>query len=502
MTTTVGRPVETGAVTGRMGEDLRTFIERCRELGEVQDIRGADWNQEIGALTEAAAELLPNPPLMLFDDIKGYPSGYRVAALNLGTHRRVAAALDLPVDLSKLELLRLAAAKMTAAQERPLPPREVSDGPVMQNVCEGDAIDLWKFPVPLYHASDGGRYIGTGDSLINRDPESGYVNMGTYRQQVHDRNVLGLWISPGQQGRQILQRYWSQGKSCPVVATYGSDPQTFMISYSQLPWGKSELDVVGGLRERPLDVVRGPLTGLPIPANAEVAIEGEVPPPEVDAREEGPFGEWPGYYSGGTRGTGELQPVIHVKALYHRDNPILVNMAPLWTGASGVGLDLKAALLWDQLERSGIQDIAGVWLHSRYLVVVAIRQRYGGHAQQVGMGVLSCGAVARNGRHVVIVDDDIDPSNINEVLWALQTRVDPESDIETFGGYWSTPLDPRMPPSKREARDYTNGRAVFYAVRPFSWKEKFPQVSRSPREIRQAVVEKYRSVLPFGTGYS
>ncbi|HLG70294.1 MAG TPA: UbiD family decarboxylase [Chloroflexota bacterium] len=478
-----------------MIEDLRQFLAACQELGEVTEIHDADWHEEIGALTEATAELIDNPPALLFDRIKGYPAGYRVFALPLATHTRIAAALGIDPRKPKLEVLREASNRMNQAQSRPIPPVEVGTAPVMENVLKGDQIDMLKFPVPLYHSSDGGRYIGTGDSLINRDPESGFINMGTYRQQVHGRDLLGLWMSPGQQGRQICQKFWDRGLACPVVATYGTDPQVFFPSHTALPWGVCELDVAGGLRGAPVEVIPGPLTGLPIPARAEIAIEGEVPPPKVEAADEGPFGEWPGYYSGGTRGTGEQQPVIRIKALYHRNDPIIMSMPPLWPGAQEMGLDFKAALLWDQLESAGIQDVAGVWVHSRYLIVVAIRQRYAGHAKQAGMAVLGLNAIARNGRLVVIVDEDIDPSDLKEVLWAMETRVDPARDIEIVDGAWSTPLDPRMPLDKRDNKDHTNSRAIFYAVRPFTWKDKFPQTSRSPRELRRQVIEKYRDVL-------
>ncbi len=476
-----------------MIDDLRQFIAACREIDEIRDIDDADWREEIGALTEAAAELIDSPPALLFDSIKGYPKGHRVLGLPLASHRRIAVALGLSPGLSKIETMRAAAQRINQAQMAPLAPRQIEarQAPVMQNVVRDEQVDLTRFPVPLFHASDGGRYLGTGDSVINRDPDSDFVNMGTYRMQLHEPALLGLWMSPGQQGRQICQRYWDRGQACPVVATFGVEPATFFPAHTQLPWGVCELDVAGGLRGRPLDVVPGPLTHLPIPAQAEIAIEGEVPPPSEHAHDEGPFGEWPGYYSGGTRGTGEQQPVIRVKALYFRDDPIILSMPPLWTGAPEMGIDFKAALLWDQLESAGIQDVAGVWLHSRYLVVVAIRQRYAGHAKQAGHAVLSLSGVARNGRYVVIVDEDIDPSDLKEVLWAMETRVDPAGDIELVDGCWSTPLDPRMPPAKRQARDFTNSRAIFYAVRPFLWKDKFPEVSRSPRALRQRVMEKF-----------
>ncbi len=487
--------LKTAVEPGVIFDDLRDFIGACQEVDSWRAILGADWDLEIGALTEATAELIPEPPMLVFDRIKGYPAGYRVVSLLLASYKRAALALGLPLDKGKLELVRLAARRVQEAH--PVPPAEIRTGPVMANVLTGDRVDLWRFPVPRFHATDGGRYLGTGDVVITRDPDSGFLNMGTYRMQVHEGNLLGLWMSPGQHGRLICQKYWERGESCPVVATFGGDPLTFMASHTKIPWGKSELDFVGGLRGRPLEVIKGPVTGLPIPAHAEIAIEGEVPPPQEAARDEGPFGEWPGYYSGGTIGTGEPQPVVRVKAVYHQDDPILLNEAPLWPGAPKHGLPINAGILWDQLEHAGIPDVVGVYTYTPYLVVIAIRQRYAGHARQAGMAALACSASARHGRYVVIVDEDIDPTDLKEVLWAMGTRVDPASDIEWVDGCWSTPLDPRMPPEKRDSGDHTNSRAIFHAVRPFPWRGKFPQVSRSSRELRQQVVEKYRSILPF-----
>ena len=270
-----------------------------------------------------------------------------------------------------------------------------------------------------------------------------------------------------------------------------------MAANRKIPWGQSELGLIGGLRGRPLDIIKGPLTGLPIPAHAEIAIEGEVPPPVAEARTEGPFGEWPGYYSGGSLGTGEPQPVIKVKAVYHRDHPILQNEPPLWPGAPRMDPNLGVGILWDQLESAGIQDITGVYSFSPYLNVVAIKQRYPGHAKQAGLGVVAASAAARNGRYVVVVEDDIDPTNLQEVLWAMMTRVDPATDIDIIDKCWSTPLDPRMSPAKRANRDYTNSRAVFYAVRPFEWRDRFPAVSRASRKLREEIIKKYQGVLPF-----
>ncbi len=474
---------------------LQEFVDACMEVDEYRVIEGADWNEEIGALYEAAAEMIDEPPLLLFDRIKGYPPGYRVVSLLTSSTKRSALALGIdPEGKTKAQMQAEAAEKLKSV--KPIPPMEVSTGPVMDNTLTGDTVDLFRFPVPRFHAADGGRYIGTGDSLINRDPDSGFINVGTYRMEVHEPNLLGLWMSPGQQGRLICARYWERGEACPVVATFGGDPMLFRYSSMKIPWGHSELEWAGGLRGRAIEVLKGPVTGLPIPAYAEIAIEGEVPPPSVLARNEGPFGEWPGYYSGGTIGTGEPQPVIRVKAIYHRHNPILHGSAPMWPGARGGGLGFGNGR--ERLTAAGIQDVVGTGNHMGYIHVVAIRQRYAGHAKQAALAVTSG---LRNGRWVVVVDDDIDPTNLKEVLWAMTTRCDPAKDIEIVDGCWSTPLDPLVSADreKRDSGDYTNSVAIFYATRPFHLRDDFPKVARAPKELRRQVVEKYRSILPFPT---
>jgi UbiD family decarboxylase len=476
-------------------DGLRSFLAECERLGEVKVIRNADWNLEIGALTETVSELVKEPPALMFDEIAGYPKGYRVLSLPTGSRVRMAIALGLPPDTPKMEIVRHAAKRIKHAA--PIPPREVESGPVMQNIMRDNEVDLLKFPVLKSHRHDGGRYIGTGCTFINRDPETGYVNMGTYRMQVHEGNLLGIWQSPGQQGRLIAERYWKEGKACPVVATFGGDPLLFFLSYTKFPFGISELDRAGGMLGRPVEVIRGPLTGLPIPAHAEIAIEGEMPPPSVETRLEGPFGEWPGYYTVGSKGMADEQPVIRVKAVYYRDDPILLNMAPQWPGAPHHSVRFEGGILWEQLEAAGVPGIVGAYVHHSFFVVVAIKQLYAGHAKQAGMAVLGSSASGRNGRFVVIVDEDIDPSNMDEVLWAMTTRVDPATDIEVVENCWASPLDPRMPPDRTVNGPHTNSRAIYYAVRPFAWKDKFPPVNRIGKDQRDAMMKKYAGEFVF-----
>ena len=163
--------------------DLRAFLDATKAAGELREISGAHWNLEIGALTELFAEQTPTPAL-LFDDIPDYPKGRRVLSNVLFSPLRQALALAVEPDLRGIPLVQAIKAKL--AQLKPIAPVELNNAPVWQNVIAGDAVDVGKFPAPHWHEKDGGRYIGTFDAVICRDPDSGYVNVGTYRVQVHD----------------------------------------------------------------------------------------------------------------------------------------------------------------------------------------------------------------------------------------------------------------------------------------------------------------------------
>ena len=241
---------------------------------------------------------------------------------------------------------------------RPLPPRYVNDGPIFENVIEGDAVDVLKFPVPRHHERDKARFIGTADCVVTKDPDSGWYNLGAYRSQVYDGKTVGCQITEGKHGRIHRDKYFARGEPMKVVILCGQDPLLFMLASSPLP-EVSEYDIAGGLRGEPIDVVRGPYTGFPIPADCEIAIEGETVPGET--RPEGPFGEWMGYYSDDT----QERPFVRVKTILHRNDPILT-CAPQHKPVDETGL-LKgiagAAQIWRALEACGIPDVIGVWNH-------------------------------------------------------------------------------------------------------------------------------------------
>ena len=199
-----------------------------------------------------------------FDDVPGYPTGYRILVNAQSERSRLAITLGLPLEIGTWELMDEWERRMDESQ--PVPPMVVEDGPVMENVLEGDEVDLFRFPTPLWHPQDGGRYLGTGDCVITRDPEGSWINVGTYRVMVHDRDHTGLYISPGKHGRLHRDKYFARGEPMPVLAIVGMDPLLFLASCLEIPLGVNEYEWAGAVKRGPVAVVRGRHTGLPMPA--------------------------------------------------------------------------------------------------------------------------------------------------------------------------------------------------------------------------------------------
>ncbi|MBI2959083.1 MAG: UbiD family decarboxylase [Betaproteobacteria bacterium] len=474
--------------------DLREFLAKAKELGECRTIEGAHWNVEIGRIAELALSV-PDSPMLLFDQVPGYPAGYRVAANPFTSSRRICLALGLPLELKGLDLVR--AWKETLAATKPISPVEVRSGPVKENVLRGDAVDVLKFPTPQWHELDGGRYIGTGCMVIQKDPETGWVNLGTYRSQIIDRNTVTFHCVPGHHGAIIARKYWDRGLACPIAIACGQGLQLYLSSVAAIPVGISEYDFAGGLRNRPVEVVRGETVDLPIPAEAEIVLEGEMPPPQVETGIEGPFGEWEGYYTGGRT----PHPIVKVKAILHRNDPIQLGV-PMLVGTYDdnltTGLDLSAQL-WDEFDRQipGVKGVSFVnEARRRTMVVVSLKQMYPGHVKQAALIAAGTYRGATHvGRFIIIVDDDIDPTNVSEVLWALGTRCDPKSQIDILTNRLSMASDPRLEPEKRKAGDLTCSTAVIDACRPWAWRDQFPKTTKTAPEVMQQVKRKWGEVL-------
>jgi 4-hydroxy-3-polyprenylbenzoate decarboxylase len=271
-------------------------------------------------------------------------------------------------------------------------------------------------------------------------------------------------------------------------------PSLMMASALGLPWGVSEYDFLGGFLGRAVATAKAGITGLPMPALAEIVLEGFAPPPKAESRVEGPFGEWPGYYASGP----EHAPVIKVRRIYHRDDPIITGSPPLKTYLnSELPRYVRAANIWGALERSGVPEVKGVWFprHGRFIAAVSISQKYPGHAKQAALGVLSTRDGGRDTRIVIVVDDDIDITNINELLWAVSSRWDPKTSSEVLDIAASS-LNPRLSPARRASNDLVSSCIIIDACRPYSWRKDFPIASAVSPEYKEKVKQKWARILP------
>ncbi|MFH1003364.1 MAG: UbiD family decarboxylase [Chloroflexota bacterium] len=349
-----------------------------------------------------------------------------------------------------------------------------------------------KFPSPWWRQGDGGRYIGTGSVTITRDPEEGWVNLAVQRVQVHDRNTATIFMTPGHHADIMRRKYWARGQSCPVAISCGHEPLIFASGEWSLPWGVPEYDFTGGLRGTPVEVVRGITTDLPLPATAEIVLEGELLPPEAGTVMEGPFGEWPGYYAGSAR----PEPILRVNAVMHRHQPIILGTLAavdpqLWTMGRHI---TRSAMVWAELERH-VPGVQGVWCVGEAginsMIVASIKQQYAGHARQTAQLLNAVQATSLHIRWCIVVDEDIDPTSLAEVMWALGTRCDPAEAIDIAHQTRTSPTNPSLSPEKREKGDYTHSSAQIVACRPWHWKDQFPRATRSAPEVLKATRQKW-----------
>jgi UbiD family decarboxylase len=473
--------------------DLRTCLELADEMGNLQRIEGADPNLEIGTLYEISLEQ-EEPPVMVFDKIKGYPEGFRVAV-----NVRSSQVFDNGSGLEAVGKYR----KGQRKKVDPIPPEMVATGPVMENVMEGDKVDTKAFPAPRWHQDDGGFYIGTECMVVTRDPDSDWVNAGTYRVKVGEKDTLVPFIEPGKHGDVIRRKYWDRGEACPMIVSVGQAPVLGAAAASTSPQGLSEYAVAGARLGRPIELVTGKHTGIPFPADSEIIFEGFMPPPSERSDAEGPFGEWPGYYASNSR----PEPVLEIKAIYHRNDPIITGAPPVrptlpgfWFGTAG-SAHFRSAALWDELEAAGVPGVQGVYTMPgggpRFIRVVSIKQMHAGHAKMAGMVAAGCGSSAYLGRIIIVVDDDIDITNSAEVMWAMATRWDPKTQTDIIDGCWTGYIDPMLQPDRRDKADLTNSRIIIYAVRPWHWKEDFPKVNAVEKGYADEIREKWKSKLKF-----
>ncbi len=433
-------------------DDLRAFMEMLEAKGQLVRIgREVDPVLEINAIVDRLARR--EGPAVLFENVKG--SGVPVLGNLFGSHQRVAWAVGAEDgsyfeharrrleevmrgtgegDEPDLEAKVRASFVYGPAADRVLElrallryrPEEVTEAPCKEVVYEGDEIDLNRFPLTKLWPQDGERFI-TMPLIITRDPETGELNAGTYRMMYLDKDKTCMHWLPKKHGNLHYAKAEKMGRDLPVVVAVGCDPALELAGCFGLHPPLDELLVTGMLKGRGVKVVRADLSDLPVPAGAEVVLEGIV---RAGIRaEEGPFGEFHGYYS-----PPKQTPVFEIQRITTRRNPIW-HMATTGRPFTEIHYMAKAAERLG-MARQGLNPSSEVvdmnMAHegaSLYLMIVSIKKQRPNQAREFIEGVWKRKGQAEFITNIIVVDEDIDVHNLSEVMWAFALNVRADRDV-------------------------------------------------------------------------
>jgi UbiD family decarboxylase len=409
--------------------DLRGFMASLEEAGELRRVR-----RPVSTAFEIAAGIRrmtdTGGPALLFENVIGHDMP--VVGGLFSTRKRALLALEVASHEE-------GNAKFLRGLDNPIEPVTVPEGPCQELVVTGDDVDLHRLPLPVYSEKDGGAYV-TVALTISNDPLDGRRNASVYREMRVDSRRLAVMSHVFQGLGTQIARAAELGRPLEVAIANGVHPVLLYASQAKVPHGVDELTIAGGILGRPVETVRCKTVGLEVPADSELVLEGRIMPGELV--EEGPFGEFTGYY-----GPAERNPVIEVTAITSRRDPIyLAGMTGMPTTDNHVlkVFAYESAML-ENLRRA-FPEVTAVcfpdWGGVQYSAVVALRQRYKGQARHLILTAL--GDSARP-KWVIVVDDDIDVFDTDQVNWALTTRFQPAEDLIVVPRVAGGPLDPSAP---------------------------------------------------------
>ncbi|MFZ1613210.1 MAG: menaquinone biosynthesis decarboxylase [Holophaga sp.] len=432
-----------------MGRDFQTFLNQLETAGELKRIAAeVDPFLEMGAIADRVAKLPGGGQGLLFEK----PTGHRMpVAMNaFGSLKRMEMALGVDREPRGLDAIADRIEKLIAeAMPKPgssfldklakLPvlaeisawmPKTVRKGICQEIVLKGDDIKLSQLPVLTTWPEDGGPFITLGLSHLRY--KDGRRNMGLYRLQVYDDRTLGFHTQLHHDGARARHGY-AHGEKMPVAVSFGGDPALAYAATAPLPPFISEVMFTGFLRGEGIEMVRCVTNDLEVPADSEIVIEGWVDPAEL--RREGPFGDHTGYYS-----LADDYPVLHVEAITMRKNPVFPATIVGRPPQEDAYLGLATERIFLPLLRMVLPEIRDMHLPAagafHNLVILSLRKEYPGHPQKVMNAIWGTGQIMFS-KGVVVVDEDIDPHDLSEVLFRVTSNVDPKRDLLFSDG----PLD-------------------------------------------------------------
>jgi 2,5-furandicarboxylate decarboxylase 1 len=393
-----------------MAEDFRSFLkemEETREGGFVRVSRPVSTEYEVTAIV-TKLEQARQVPLLYFENVQGHTMP---VAINCFADRgRVARGLG----VSKKELGQ----RVAEAYRKPIPPVEVATGAVQEVVHLGADVDLGMLPAAKYHNNDVAPYITAG-VVMAKDPDHGGYNLSYNRLMLKGRDRLGIFMTTGKHLNSIFCRRQERREPMEVAVVLGNHPAFAVGALSIGPYDEDELGICGALQGRPMELVRCKTVDLAVPAGSEIVIEGTIDPQVRE--EEGPFGEFTGY------ATRPLKnPVIQVKAITHRRNPIYQDVCG---GAHREHLTIATIPMeanYFRVVKGAVPEVEAVRVAAPFTLFISMRKKYEGQARSALLAAFHADIYLK---HSIVVDHDVDINDTQRVLWAMATRVQAARDI-------------------------------------------------------------------------
>lgn len=408
--------------------DLRAAVDHLRANGELLETdEPLSIRHEVTAFLDAVSR---GPGgAVLFTGL----ADHHVPVVANVIHDRsvLAAAMGVPPG----ELLDRFTERVTA----PVDPTPVTDGPVLEVTV--DDVDVTALlPILTHYEGDAGPYVSTGMASVF-NPDLGTVERTICRMQLRGRDRLSVgFVNPP-----LADIYRAHGRDVemPVAVTVGLEPTTFVSAALPAPPGAEKMAYAGGLRQEPVELVTVPLTGLTVPARAEFVLEGVLVPGEE--QDDGPFGEISGYSM-----VFPSMPTLQVRRVHHRRDPLYHGLLP--TGPEGdliTALTVEAAIL-PQLRRvyrfaKSLHFVPGSFGMS---LVVQVAPADKGRVRGLLYHLLSLERIKK----VVLVAEDVDPTDPRDVEWSVITRMQPDEDLVVIDGLFGHPIDPSCHPGQRTSR--------------------------------------------------
>jgi 2,5-furandicarboxylate decarboxylase 1 len=404
-----------------VGENFRSWLATWDKKGWLSRIpKPVNPQYVLGAITKK----LEKEKSVFFEQVSGYSIPL---VTNLCFSRKaLAAALEIAEGNFIPNLRR--------AMENPHPCEVGESAPFQENVLTKNLNPLQIFPIPTYHERDAGPYI-TGGVLVAKDPETGIRNASIHRLRVFNDNVLGLLILPRHLNL-CLQKSVQMQQPLEVAVAIGVDPFTLLASQAILPFGVDELEVANALRPSSLlRLARCASVDVEVPVDSEIVLEGIIDPSQT--RVEGPFGEFPRYYS-----PEAPRPIFKLKAICYRKDPLFYSILPASREHLLLGAIPREASILADVQRA-VPSVRQVHLTfggtCRYHLIISLAKENEGEARMAMLAAMSNNADIK---HVVVVNEDIDIFDMEQVEWAIATRFQGDRDLLVIPKTQSSLLDP------------------------------------------------------------